>query len=101
MLIRVSINNMYDIYNEDDMARNKPTTTISLEKTTLELLDKIIPSRENRSNFIEDMILAVIHSETFYKQLKRAHALIENDDIFETINELLDDGSKDIIKRNG
>lgn len=81
------------------MPRKKPTSTISMNKTTWELLDKIIPHRENRSNYIEDMILAVIRSEAFFRQVKRAHALSGNDDIFDTIHELLDDGLKDIIKK--
>ena len=81
------------------MPRKKPTSTISMKNTTWELLDKIIPHRENRSNYIEDMILAVICSEAFFKQVKMAHALSGNDDIFDTIHDILADGSKEIIKK--
>lgn len=81
------------------MPRNKPTTTVSMQKTTFDLLDRTIPSRENRSNFIEDMILAIVHSDEFYRQLKRAHSLTENEDIFDTVHEIVKDGVREILKK--
>ena len=86
------------------MAR-KPTkdrTSMSLDIDLLEALNEVKPKRENMSPFVNDLLRAVVVPPSFFHQLKRAHSLSgNNDDIFDTIREILDESSKEIIENKG
>ena len=81
---------------------NKKRTSMSLDIDLLEALNEVKPKRENMSPFINDLLKAVVIPPNFFHQLEKAHSLCEdNEDIFDTIREILDDGSKEIIKKKG
>lgn len=80
------------------MTDDRDRVTITMEASTKKLIDDL-RAREDRSNFLEALIKSVLDSNAFYKQLKRAHALTENEDLFDTVHELIDVGVKELLKR--